>query len=165
MHSQNHILLTKLNQQPSDQTYEGSYKIRIEIYSKLNASGVLFVSHRSHCHHLKLKAYHSLHACITVNFQLRVASCLSFFPSALTHIPHTLSGLIHLKHYSHHIMTLLKYQLWIALSNHTKQRLFYLDVSTIHKVFPSSSSKFIYCDSTNKYFQIPLIKIPLLMSH
>jgi len=150
-------LLTKLNQQPSDQTYEGSCKIKMEIYSKLNASGVPFVSCCSSLSPLEAKSLSLTPHLHYSNFWHRVASCLSSHPSTVTHILHTPSRLNRFKHCLHHIMTLLKYQLWIALSNHTKQRLFSLDVNTIHKLFPSSSSKFIYCDlptNTSKYLSL-----------
>ena len=64
-----------------------------------------------------------------------------FHTPTVTHILHTISRLIHAKCCFHH--TWLKNRLQSSLSNATKLKLSYLDVTTIYKLFPSFSTKFV----------------------
>ena len=109
-----------------------------------------FSSH-SNSHHLKLKTYHSFHTCNIATISnglswLQADYRLSFHTATVTRILHTISRLIHAKCCFSH--TLLKNHLQSSLSKDSKHKLFYLDVTTIYKLFPSFSTKFICWDSS-----------------
>jgi hypothetical protein len=66
---------------------------------------------------------------------------LSFQPPTVTYVLQTSSRPIHFKYCFHYAITVYKNQFCTPIWDHTKHKLFYLDVKATHEWFPSISCK------------------------